>query len=120
MCFLWMLLQLVVLFMYWDLPPRGALQREEQETKQEEEEEGKDEEEKPLVAQDIQESYGSIQTADILELPQHSPSLPNGNLDQPSPSRSTSPFHSFSASRGGPGSLSVCFCVRLPLPVPPV
>ncbi|MGH0165834.1 UNVERIFIED_CONTAM: hypothetical protein FKN15_063816 [Acipenser sinensis] len=99
MCFLWMLLQLVILFMYWDLPPRGALQREEQETKQEEEEEGQDEEEKPLVAQDIQESYSSIQTANILELPQHSPSLPNGNLDQLSPAHSTSPFHSFSASR---------------------
>ncbi|MBN3274202.1 MFSD8 protein, partial [Polyodon spathula] len=94
MCFLWMLLQLAVVFMYWDLPPRGALQREEK--KQEEEEEGEDEEgeEKPLVAQDIQKSYGSIQSADIQELP-----LSNGTLDPPSPSRSMGPFHNFSVSR---------------------
>lgn len=73
MCVLWFLLQLVVSFLYWDLPPqeRGKAaesapccrtEAEERKRREEDDEEDEeDEEEKPLMAsQELGGSYGSV------------------------------------------------------------
>lgn len=71
MCLMWALLQLVVVFMYWDLPPienvksksRSISNSNEEKTEQGlvEDEEESDEEEKPLMAsQEPMGTYGSV------------------------------------------------------------
>lgn len=71
MCLLWCLLQLVVVFMYWDLPPRVRGRAQDGSTShstdaQDEKglmEDG-DDEEKPLIAsQELAGSYGSVVTS---------------------------------------------------------
>lgn len=68
MCLLWFLLQLAVIFMYWDLPPleRGKAresvkcQNTDAENEREHVEEG-DDEEKPLMgSQELGGSYGAV------------------------------------------------------------
>lgn len=69
MCLLWCLIQLVVLFMYWDLPPpaRGRARdapdgENEKDLVEDEGDEG--DEEKPLMAsQELAGSYGSVVTS---------------------------------------------------------
>ncbi|KAJ8374271.1 hypothetical protein SKAU_G00048510 [Synaphobranchus kaupii] len=60
MCALWMLLQLVVLFLYWDLPPQETGDPGGGEGETEGETEQDDDEEKPLMRpKEIPGSYGS-------------------------------------------------------------
>lgn len=71
MCLLWCLLQLVVMFMYWDLPPREKGRGQDGSTihsKDAEDEkrlmEDDDDEEKPLIASpELTGSYGSVVTS---------------------------------------------------------
>ncbi|KAM9358374.1 major facilitator superfamily domain-containing protein 8 [Symphorus nematophorus] len=115
MCLLWILLQLAVVCMYWDLPPleRGKSKessssqgKEEDENEQQPEEED-NEEEKPLMrSQDLMGSYGSVVTSKpptnhttaasnaVLShiSPPPSPGLPDSH-------ESSSPFKNFSISR---------------------
>ncbi|XP_041791154.1 major facilitator superfamily domain-containing protein 8 [Chelmon rostratus] len=68
MCFLWILLQLAVVFMYWDLPPLERGKSKESSTshsREEKNEEGPveedNDEEKPLMgSQELVGSYGSV------------------------------------------------------------
>ncbi|XP_066504160.1 major facilitator superfamily domain-containing protein 8 [Hoplias malabaricus] len=98
MCLLWLLLQLVVLLMFWDVPPqssRAPLEEEQEEEKGEENVE--DDEERPLVrSHDLTGSYGAVATT------QTQP-VANGNLIQttpPPPDHSPSTlFRRFSARR---------------------
>ncbi|KAJ8418863.1 hypothetical protein AAFF_G00003620 [Aldrovandia affinis] len=102
MCLLWTLLQLVVMFMYWDLPPQegGEWGVSTGEVQEEVGAEGGDavvEEEKPLVsAEVIPGSYGAVGQSE-------SPTVPTGNLPHPSPPPSPppqkNPFEKFSAAR---------------------
>ncbi|XP_006637917.2 major facilitator superfamily domain-containing protein 8-like [Lepisosteus oculatus] len=98
MCFLWVLLQLVVLFLYWDIPPQGASQPQGDAEK---------EEEKLLVPPVTPEpSYGSVGPGVPSSVGvAHNHVLPNGTVSPPSPPPSpppstlTNPFHRFSASK---------------------
>ncbi|KAM8744620.1 major facilitator superfamily domain-containing protein 8 [Acanthopagrus schlegelii] len=115
MCLLWILLQLAVLFMYWDLPPleRGKAKesltsrhREEQNEKGFVEDED-NEEEKPLMgSQELAGSYGSVVTSNSHTY-QH-PTAVNATMNHISPAsspvptdshESSSPFKNFSISR---------------------
>ncbi|XP_054646697.1 major facilitator superfamily domain-containing protein 8 isoform X2 [Dunckerocampus dactyliophorus] len=113
MCLLWILLQLAVVFMYWDLPPleRGkdtpkaphSVSENEQET---EEDEGKDNEEgKPLMhSQELVGSYTSVVASDSHRNRAAPISDPTLNHISPSPGpaesqESPSPFKNFSLSR---------------------
>uniref|UniRef100_A0A665X3M1 Major facilitator superfamily domain-containing protein 8-like n=1 Tax=Echeneis naucrates TaxID=173247 RepID=A0A665X3M1_ECHNA len=57
MCLLWILLQLVVLFMYWDLPPLVRRKKQDGLTNKSEEEE------KERGSQELAGSYGSVVTS---------------------------------------------------------
>ncbi|XP_064190087.1 uncharacterized protein LOC135254067 [Anguilla rostrata] len=106
MCALWLLMQLVVLFLYWDLPPQGPGARVgpegggEGET--EGETEGGEDEEKPLMSpKETGGSYGSIHSSQS-----ESSLVSNGNLPYLSPPASpppqptnSNPFRNFSSSR---------------------
>lgn len=115
MCLLWILLQVVVIFMYWDLPPLDRWKangnptshnREEETDRGEAEEEN--EEEKPLMcSQELVGSYGSVVTTNS-----HLNSncaVSNATLNHISPplspepteqtQESTNPFKNFSISR---------------------
>lgn len=108
MCLLWCLIQLVVVFMYWDLTPpnRGRTNdaSDSEDRKGPTEDEG--DEEKPLMAsQEVAGSYGSVATPDsskrrcdpatsVNHVSSATPLLPDS--DKPS---STS--RSFCFSRGG-------------------
>lgn len=114
MCLLWILLQLVVIFMYWDLPPLERLKpketstsnNREEESEQEIVEEGNDEE-KPLIgSQELAGSYGSVVISSPAE--NHSCSVSSASLnhvsphlshESPEPHESSSPFKNFSISR---------------------
>ncbi|MBN3298493.1 MFSD8 protein, partial [Amia calva] len=86
MCFLWVLLELVVLFMYWDImPQRGP---HVSGTEDELEEEGEEGEAKPLVTPTSLECYGSVGPGQP-EFEGHS--LANGTLSPPSPPPSPPP-----------------------------
>lgn len=92
MCVLWFLLQLVVGFLYWDLPPqeRGkaaesapCCRTETEERKRREEEDEEDEEEKPLMAsRELGGSYGSVVSPNTNHT--SSPSSPPQDTDAPS------------------------------------
>lgn len=100
MCVLWFLLQLVVVFLYWDLPPqRGngeeSASRGSEGGKEEEENADDDDEEKPLIAsQELAGSYGSV-------APPKGPAASNGALNHGSspPREADKP--------SGPGFLSL-------------
>uniref|UniRef100_A0A3B3QNQ3 Major facilitator superfamily domain-containing protein 8-like n=1 Tax=Paramormyrops kingsleyae TaxID=1676925 RepID=A0A3B3QNQ3_9TELE len=85
MCLLWILLQLVVLLMYWDLPPENSgscITRDVDDVEE-------DREKEPLVgAEEPSESYGTVS-------PGPSEPVPNGSLPHSSPPSSHS--ESFSA-----------------------
>lgn len=118
MCLLWILLQLAVVFMYWDLPRLERMKAHENSTDKSREEENvqglvKDEEEendegKPLMgSQELVGSYGSVVTPNPLR--NHSSAASNDMLNHTSPSptpppsethESLSPFKNFSISRG--------------------
>nr|XP_057929139.1 uncharacterized protein mfsd8l1 [Doryrhamphus excisus] len=115
MCLLWILLQLAVLFLYWDLPPlekgkdaakapHGVAENEEAM----EEEEGEDNDEgKPLMrSQELAGSYGSVLASDSHGNRSTSTSDPSANANpvSPSPEAAASqeawrPFKSVSLSR---------------------
>lgn len=118
MCLLWILLQLAVVFMYWDLPPleRGKAKESftsksrEVENKQglvEDEEEG-DDEGKPLMgSQELAGSYGSVVTPNPTR--NHTCAVSNATLNDISPPlspvppeshESSTPFKNFSVTRG--------------------
>lgn len=89
MCVLWLLLQLVVVLMYWDLRGRNEGSEEE-----------KQEEEERLLVQpnDLSESYGTLHNSPVIDQ-----SIANGNLTPPSPPTEqihSNPFKHFSAARG--------------------
>ncbi|XP_017334079.1 major facilitator superfamily domain-containing protein 8 isoform X1 [Ictalurus punctatus] len=88
MCVLWLLLQLIVLLMYWDLSGRNEGSEEE-----------KQEEEERLLVQpnDLPESYGTLPNSPVMDQ-----TIANGNLTPPSPPVEqihSSPFKHFSAAR---------------------
>ncbi|XP_008329481.1 major facilitator superfamily domain-containing protein 8 [Cynoglossus semilaevis] len=65
MCLLWSLLQLVVVFMYWDLPPveKGKVRASSASRSEEEAEDDDDNEEEPLIrSEELMGSYGSVGT----------------------------------------------------------
>lgn len=118
MCLLWILLQLVVVFMYWDLPPlergkaKGNLTNKNKEVVDEqglvEDEEEEDDEEKPLRAsQELAASYGSVVTPNSTR--NHTSDSTNAMVNHTSPHassmppescRPSSPLQNFSLTRG--------------------
>ncbi|XP_044056318.1 uncharacterized protein mfsd8l1 [Siniperca chuatsi] len=114
MCLLWVLLQLAVIFMYWDLPPLERGKAKESSTSQSMEEENEqglveedNDEEKPLmVSQELVGSYGSVASSNPPKCP--TPAASNATLNHVSPPsspvpseshESSSPFKNFSISR---------------------
>ncbi|MCI4383349.1 hypothetical protein PGIGA_G00025440 [Pangasianodon gigas] len=88
MCLLWLLLQLIVLLMYWDLRGRNEGSEEE-----------KPEEEERLLVRpnDLSESYGTLHNSPVMDQ-----TIANGNLTPPSPPFEqihSNPFRHFSAAR---------------------
>ncbi|XP_011613273.2 major facilitator superfamily domain-containing protein 8 [Takifugu rubripes] len=109
MCVLWFLLQLVVIFLYWDLPLQesakvkervlhGGTDAEDGKGREEEEEEEEDtDEEKPLItSQELVGSYGSV-------VPANSQTALNASLNHTSP---PSPKPQVSYTSSGPGFFS--------------
>ncbi|KAM3876397.1 major facilitator superfamily domain-containing protein 8 [Diretmus argenteus] len=111
MCLLWILVQVAVVFMYWDIPPLekgetressvSGVREVEGERGPEEEEEEEEDEAKPLMApHELLGSYGSVVTPNASV-------VSNGNLPHASPppsppsseSDDSSPFKNFSMSR---------------------
>ncbi|XP_004068003.1 major facilitator superfamily domain-containing protein 8 [Oryzias latipes] len=97
MCLLWILLQLVVVFMYWDLPylerrktKDSVIHKEEENTHAsvEDEEEG-DEEVKPLMtSQELVGSYGSVVAPDPCRKHSRVSSIHNSPISSPVTSQS--------------------------------
>lgn len=115
MCLLWTLLQLVVVFMYWDIPPRqtgepgGSVKEGDRDVVKSEADddviEGDDEEERPLMGpSELLGSYGAVVT---LDTPRPQSAVSNGDVSHISPPPSpppeldepSSPFKRFSMSR---------------------
>lgn len=103
MALLWILLQFVVVFMYWDFTPQddrrqrnGAVREEVEQEEEEEDEEGK-----PLVGpSELTGSYGTVTSVQS-----RASSMANGDVTHVSPppsptpeAVSSSPFKNFSAS----------------------
>ncbi|KAF4083083.1 hypothetical protein AMELA_G00135900 [Ameiurus melas] len=88
MCVLWLLLQLIVLLMYWDLSGRNEGSEEEKQ----------EEEERLLVGpNDLPDSYGTLPNSPVMDQ-----TIANGNLTPSSPPVEqihSSPFKHFSAAR---------------------
>ncbi|XP_042368320.1 uncharacterized protein mfsd8l1 isoform X2 [Plectropomus leopardus] len=114
MCLLWALLQLAVIFMYWDLPPLEKERANESlrsPSSEEDKELGADEEnndeEKPLMgSQELGGSYGSMVTSNPPRFDAATTSNATLNDISPPPSpvlpepiESSSPFKNFSISR---------------------
>uniref|UniRef100_A0A8D0B763 Major facilitator superfamily domain-containing protein 8-like n=1 Tax=Sander lucioperca TaxID=283035 RepID=A0A8D0B763_SANLU len=114
MCLLWTLLQLAVIFMYWDLPPleKGkAKQNSTGQSMEEEDERGlveeDNDEERPLMgSQEVEGSYGSVVVSKPPRLDASAASNTTLNHISPPPSpglpeshESSSPFKNFSISR---------------------
>ncbi|XP_034564914.1 uncharacterized protein mfsd8l1 [Notolabrus celidotus] len=113
MCLMWILLQLVVIFMYWDLPPLEKAKPKENSVSHNQEEESEqgvveesDEEEKPLIgSQELAGSYGSVVVSPSSE--NHRCSVSSASLNHVSPhgqeapesQEASSPFKNFSISR---------------------
>uniref|UniRef100_W5K2P0 Major facilitator superfamily (MFS) profile domain-containing protein n=1 Tax=Astyanax mexicanus TaxID=7994 RepID=W5K2P0_ASTMX len=84
MCGLWLLLQLVVLLMYWDFPePASRGSREDKQQQEDgEDEEDENDEVRPLVhPHELTGSYGTVSIP-----PPRIPTVANGNLPRRSPS----------------------------------
>lgn len=96
MCLLWVLLQFVVLAMYWDVPPisseGGAVMME-----MKQEEEGCDEEEVPLIGSDVelQHTYRAVNTDQLESSTCSSEAQPVHGA-----SADSNPFKNFSVSGG--------------------
>lgn len=114
MCVLWFLLQLAVIFMYWDLPPLERGKAKESLTSHSTDVENDkglveedNDEEKPLMgSQELVGSYGSVVTSSppIHHTPTESDATPN-HISPPSPvppdsHKSSSPCKNFCLSRG--------------------
>lgn len=102
MCLLWVLLQFVVLAMYWDVAPIGSEGGEVMlEMKQAE---GNDEEEVPLMGPDEEpvHTYRAV-GCNRLKTPEASEMQPLRGA-----SAVSNPFKNFSASRGERGRLTAC------------
>ncbi|KAM7012107.1 major facilitator superfamily domain-containing protein 8 isoform 2-T2 [Tautogolabrus adspersus] len=114
MCLLWILLQLAVMFMYWDLPPLERVKangtsishNREEESEQVEEEEENDEEKPLMGSQEVAGSYGSVVASNPTS--NHNSEVSNATLNHISPPlspepteshESSSPFKNFSISR---------------------
>ncbi|XP_076133820.1 major facilitator superfamily domain-containing protein 8-like [Alosa pseudoharengus] len=112
MCFMWILLQVAVMLMYWDIPPQEESSPREAravvvgggEEESEGEglgEEGEDEEGKPLVAHESLGSYGTVPTEHITPVANgtvpHGPRPDSPELE-PEPAGG-SPLKALSASR---------------------
>ncbi|XP_062306769.1 major facilitator superfamily domain-containing protein 8 [Osmerus eperlanus] len=113
MCLLWILLQLAVVFMYWDIPPQETEDQSESVaegdkevvSREVEDMDGDDDEGKPLMGpHELLGSYGSVVTPD----PQREQAaISNGDLSHISPPSSpppeldvpSNPFKRFSMSR---------------------
>ncbi|XP_035279426.1 major facilitator superfamily domain-containing protein 8-like isoform X5 [Anguilla anguilla] len=95
MCMMWALLQLVVLLMYWDLPPEAEDKEKEVEAEEEEEEVEGVEEDKPLMGpEEPLETYSAVTPEQLEAL-----IIPNGNAAHGSPPPSITdadPFQNFS------------------------
>ncbi|KAM6962651.1 major facilitator superfamily domain-containing protein 8 [Aplochiton taeniatus] len=109
MCLMWILLQLAVVFMYWDIPPQETGEvvvsgQQEAEGLGVEDDGGEDDEGKPLMGpHDLLGSYGSVI---VPEPPRPKSSVSNGDLRHVSPPpspppelESSGPFRKFSMSR---------------------
>ncbi|XP_070688672.1 major facilitator superfamily domain-containing protein 8 [Pempheris klunzingeri] len=110
MCLLWILLQLAVVFMYWDLPSpeRGKAkeglpsQCREEESEQGLVEEDTDEEKPLMGSQELAASYGSVVTANHTPAASDATSnhiTPPSSPVPPDAHESSSPFKNFSISR---------------------
>lgn len=114
MCLLWALLQLVVIFMYWDLPSleKGRAKESLSSSSREEDnerglvEEDSDEEKPLMGSQELGGSYGSVVTSNPprYDTPDDSIATPNHISPPASPvpqesQESSSPFKNFSMSR---------------------
>ncbi|XP_019954032.2 major facilitator superfamily domain-containing protein 8 [Paralichthys olivaceus] len=117
MCLMWILLQLVVVFMYWDLPPLERKKVQESSTSKSRDEDSEPElvedkeedndEGKPLMAsQELVGSYGSVVTPNDKRNDFSAASNSSLNQISPPPSpppseirESSSPFKDFSMSR---------------------
>ncbi|KAJ0065031.1 hypothetical protein NL108_001023 [Boleophthalmus pectinirostris] len=72
MCTLWILLQLVIVFMYWDLPPLDRINAKDRQTNRsseneqgaEDDEDNSDEAQPLMHSQEVHGSYGSVVTPD--------------------------------------------------------
>lgn len=102
MCLLWILLQLAVVFMYWDIPPLETAEAEQSSAwdgevedgsgpaEGDKDEEGDDDEGKPLMGpHELLGSYGSVVTPDPPR--NHGSIVSNGNLPHISPPASPPP-----------------------------
>lgn len=96
MCLLWVLLQFVVLAMYWDVPPisseAGAVMVE-----MKQEEEGCGDEEAPLIGADVElrHTYRAVNTDQLESSTCSSETQPADGA-----SAASDPFKNFSVSRG--------------------
>lgn len=92
MCLLWLLLQFVVLVLYWDVPP---IKSEEEGLRMEMKQEEDEEEEAPLIRGDEQlaHTYRAV-NSDQLE------DSSSSSSETPSLHGAANPFKNFSASRG--------------------
>lgn len=114
MCFMWILLQVAVVLMYWDIPPQDvAVHRDasavvvQEDEEDAEDEEGEDEEGKPLVGtHESLGSYGTLPNEPVRAVANGT--VPHGGRpDSPEPepeSVTGSPLKAFSASRGKEGT----------------
>lgn len=96
MCLLWLLLQFVILAMYWDVPPVSSVGQEEVMLEMKRERSGQEEEEAPLIASDEEpaSTYSAVSCGrpDTLEASEESPL--RGSSAQ------SDLFRNFSVSRG--------------------
>lgn len=117
MCVLWFLLQLVVIFLYWDLPlqesgkvKESVLHRgtdaEDGKSREEEEDDEETDEEKPLItSQELVGSYGSVAAANSQTA--LNAALNHTSSPSPKPQGSyTSSGPGFFSSRGGCGNVA--------------
>lgn len=120
MCVLWFLLQLVVMFLYWDLPLQGRGNAEEsvphgstdaEDGKGQAEEEEDTDEEKPLItSQELVGSYGSVAPPNTQAA--SNAALNHTSLPSPKPQDSdTSSRPGFFSLRGGWEAMTLKFYI---------
>lgn len=95
MCLLWLLLQFVILAMYWDVPPVSSVGEEEVMLEMKRERSDREEEEAPLMGSDEEpaSTYSAVSRGrpDALEASEESPLGSSAQSDL---------FRNFSVSRG--------------------